>query len=169
MVRKGMAAALAVFLAVAGCAYVGESEITVINTTTKPVVVRDWEEHRYLIAACETRKLNLDNGRDQLGPGDEVPSDAVELWQWRPPRAFETRIIATAVITPDGVDNAPPLEPPPCAGDPPVEPSPTALRSDRSEVSPAARAPWRIWIWSDRRVVARGEASPNRPCPVVVS
>jgi hypothetical protein len=136
----GEAAALAVFLAVAGCAYVGESEITVINTTTKPVVVRDWEEHRFLIAACETRKVNLDNGRDQLGPGDEVPSDAVELWRWRPPRAFETRVIATAVITPDGVEDGPPLVPRPCAGDPPVEPTPPSSGSVRSEAPSASRA-----------------------------
>jgi hypothetical protein len=119
-----------VLIAVAACAYVGESEITVINTTTKPVIVRDWDGQRFLIGACETRKLNLDSGRDQLGP---VPSDAVELSQWRPPRAFETRIIATVVITPDGVEDGPPPEPRPCAGDPPVEPSPPPSAQIRSE------------------------------------
>lgn len=137
MARRGMAAALAAFLAVAGCA--GESELTVINATTKPVVVMDWEGQRYLIGACETRKVNLDNGRDQLEPGDEVPSDAVELLQWRPPRAFEDRIIATAVVTPDGVEDGPPREPRPCAGDPP-EPSPPPSGSVRSEVPSASRA-----------------------------
>jgi hypothetical protein len=138
MARRGVAAAMAVFLAVAGCA--GESELTVINTTTKPVVVIDWEGQRFLIAACETRKLNLDNGRDQLEPGDDVPSDAVVLLGWRPPRAFEDRIIATAVVTPDGVEDGPQREPRPCAGDPPVETLRPPSGSVRSEIPSASRA-----------------------------
>ena len=144
MTRSGRASVLAVLIAVAGCAYVGASEITVINTTAKPIVVRDMFDHEFLIGACETRKINPDNRGDQVDAAVPLPSDAVVLWQSRLPQNFEMRIIATVVVTPDGMqvlsENGPKRTPRPCEGDPPNEPSmpPAPIRSANPSASPAA-------------------------------
>jgi hypothetical protein len=59
---------LAVLIAIAGCAYDGAPEITVVNTTTKPIIVRDMFGHQFLIGACETRKLKAATDRRQPDP-----------------------------------------------------------------------------------------------------
>ena len=119
--------ALAVPVALAGCAYVGASEITRINTTTKPVVVSDFPDRRFLVGACETRTINPDNRGDQIDRYVPLPSDAVDLWQqrFRLPNNFEMRVIATVAIPPSGLQNPAPANLPSCVDPPPDEPSPS--------------------------------------------